>query len=477
MGDGSRRHDLVIIGGGVGGLVTASVAGQLGLDVVLIEREPNLGGDCLHYGCVPSKTLIRSAEVARLARDAERFGISVSTVSVDLEKVMDRVRGVIARIQPHDDPERFRGYGVDVRFGTARFLDSHTVDVDGEAIAGRRFVIATGSRPVAPPIPGLEAVDYLTNETVFAEKRLPERLAVLGGGPIGLELAQAFQRLGSQVTVLEMAPQILPREDPEIAASLRDALIAEGLDVRTGVTVDRVDGEAGLHRLHCRAGEQKEIVEADRLLIAAGRSPNTDALDLDRAGVANDRAGIRVDARMRTTAKHIFACGDVCGPYPFTHMAEYQAGIIIANAIFRVPKKADYRVVPWVTYTDPEVAHVGLTEQQALDQGLAVQIARFPFGEVDRALAEGSEHGLAKLVVHKGRLVGASMVGAHAGELIHELVLAMQARLKIGQIAAAIHAYPTLAQIHRRAVNSLYSPKLFAPGTRRLVHWINRLLP
>ena len=473
----SRRHDLVIIGGGVGGLVTASVAGQLGLDVVLIEREPNLGGDCLHYGCIPSKTLIRCAEIAHLARDAERFGIRTDAVSVDLEKVMDRVREVIARIQPHDDPERFRGYGVDVRFGTARFLDSHTVDVDGQAIAGRRFVIATGSRPVAPPVPGLDAVDYLTNETVFAEKRLPERLAVLGGGPIGLELAQAFQRLGSQVTVLEMAPQVLPKEDPEIAASLHDALTAEGLDVRTGVTVGQVDGEGGQYRLHCQTGDQTDVVEADRLLVAAGRSPNVEALDLDRAGVISDRAGIRVDARMRTSARHIFACGDVCGPYPFTHMAEYQAGVIIANAIFRFPKKADYRVVPWVTYTAPEVAHVGLTEQQARDQGLTVQIARFPFGDVDRALAEGSERGLAKLVVHKGRLAGASLVGPHAGELIHELVLAMQARVKIGQIAAAIHAYPTLAQINRRAVNSLYSPKLFAPRTRRVVHWINRLLP
>lgn len=472
-----RGHDLVIIGGGVGGLVTASVAGQLGLDVVLIEREPSLGGDCLHYGCIPSKTLIRSAEIARLARDAGRFGVTVGEVSIDLERVMDRVREVIARIQPNDDPERFRGYGVDVRFGTARFIDSHTVDVDGETIAGRRFVIATGSRPVAPPIPGLDAVDYLTNETVFSETRLPRRLAVIGGGPIGLELAQAFQRLGSEVTVLETVPQVLPREDPEIATALQEALTAEGLDLKTGVAVERVDREAGLYRLQCGAGEQSRIVEADALLVAAGRSPNIESLDLDKAGVASSQAGIQVDARMRTSARHIFACGDVCGPYPFTHMAEYQAGIIIANAIFRAPKKASYRVVPRVTYTDPEVAHVGLTEHQARDQGLAVQVARFDFGDVDRALAEGAERGLAKLIIHKGRLVGASLVGHHAGELIHELVLAMQAKVKVGQIAAAIHAYPTLAQIHRRAVNTLYSPKLFAPGTRRLVHWINRLLP
>ncbi len=477
MAAGERRHDLVIVGGGVGGLVTASVAGQLGLDVVLIERAPVLGGDCLHYGCVPSKSLIRAAEVAHLARHAGDFGVQVGGVEADLGAVMDRVRSVIERIQVHDDPERFRGYGVDVRFGTARFLDPHTVEVDGERISGRRFVIATGSRPAVPPVPGLDRVDYLTNETVFGLRSLPPRLAVMGGGPIGLELAQAFARLGSRVTVVEMADRLLGREDPELTGELAAALREEGLELHTGTRVERVSAGDGTITLHSSGPDGALPLEAEALLVAAGRSPNIEELQLDRAGVETGKTGIVVDARMRTSATHIFACGDVCGPYPFTHMAEYQAGIIIANAIFRFPKKADYRVAPWVTYTAPELAHVGLTEQAARERGLQVDVARFRFGDVDRALAEGNERGLAKLVVSKGRLIGASLLGPHAGELIHELVLAMQAKIKVSHISAAIHAYPTLAQVHRRAVNSLYSPKLFAPGTRRLVHWINRLLP
>ena len=472
-----KRRDLIVIGGGVGGLVTASVAGQLGVDVVLAEREDKLGGDCLHYGCVPSKSLIRAAEVAHLARQAEHFGIRTGDVSADLGAVMNRVRAVIAAIQDHDDPERFRSYGVDVRFGEARFTGSHTVRVNGEDLHGRRFVIATGSRPSVPAVPGLAEAGFLTNETVFQATDLPPRLGVIGGGPIGMELAQAFARLGSRVTVLEMADRILPREDPEMAGELRDLLQKEGLEIRTGTRLAEVATRDGGKVLQCLAGSESFEVEVDEILLAAGRAPNVESLDLEAAGVVAGPGGIEVDARMRTSARHIFACGDVCGPYPFTHVAEYQAGIIIANAVFRFPKKADYRVVPWVTYTAPELAHVGLTEQAARDQGLSVQVARFSFSDVDRALAEGSAVGSMKLLVHKRRVAGATILGPHAGELIHEMVLAMQAGVRISQVAEAIHAYPTLAQVHRRTVNSVLSAKLFAPGTRRVVRWINRLLP
>jgi pyruvate/2-oxoglutarate dehydrogenase complex dihydrolipoamide dehydrogenase (E3) component len=469
------RRDLVIIGGGVGGLVTASVAGQLGVRTTLIERGPALGGDCLHTGCVPSKTLIHSAKVASLMRRAAEFGLPDYVPRVDLGAVMDRVRSVIDTIQVHDDPERFRGYGVEVLFGEARFTGSHEVTVNGRCIPGRRFLIATGSRPAIPPVPGLETSDYVTSDSVWSLRSLPERLVVVGGGPIGLELAQAFARLGSRVSIVEMASRLLPGEDPDISDALRQCLEAEGIDVYPGTSLERVAADG--RSLHCRQGDHSFTLETDRVLVAAGRLPNVENLSLEHAGVVRDRNGITVDRRMRTSARHIFACGDCCGPYPFTHMAEYQAGIVISNAVFRLPRRADYRVVPRVIYCDPELARVGLNETEAREQGLEVEVLRFPFAQVDRALAEGETAGEAKLLVHKGRLVGAVLLGPQAGELIHELVLAMQAKLPVGRISAAIHAYPTLAQIHRRAVNTRYSPKLFSPGTRRLVRWIQRLIP
>lgn len=470
------KQDLIIIGGGVGGLVTASVAGQLGVKTVLIDAGSNLGGDCLHHGCVPSKTLIRSAEVAALTRRAEAFGLQAELAPVDLGAVMDRVRDVIGQIQVHDDPERFRGYGVDVRFGQARFLDRDTISVNGERLQARRFVIATGSGPAVPPVPGLAEAEFHTNETIFQLRTLPRRLAVMGGGPIGIELAQAFSRLGSRVTVVEMAGQILPRDDAEQAAALRSVLEAEGITVHTATTVERVEQAEGVTRLACRNGGSHWTVAADALLLAAGRKPNLD-LDLEAAGVAYGPRGIRVDRRQRSNVRHIYAVGDCCGPYAFTHMAEYQAGIVIANALFRIPKKADYRVVPWVTYTAPELATVGLTEDEARARNLNVEVLRFPFSEVDRALAEGETAGQAKLIVRRGRLVGASILGPHAGELIHEAALAIQARLRVGTLAATIHAYPTLAQVLRRAVNTRYTDKLYSGGTRKLVAFLQRWLP
>ncbi|NOZ09634.1 MAG: mercuric reductase [Gammaproteobacteria bacterium] len=470
----SKLQDIVIIGGGAGGLVVASVAAQLGLKVTLIEKEPKLGGDCLHHGCVPSKTLIHAAKVASLMRRAGDYGLPAATPQVDLGLVNDHVQSVIDRIQVHDDPERFRDYGCEVIFGQATFIDSHTLRVGDDEIRGHRFVIATGSQPFVPPIEGLQEAGYLTNLNIFSMRQLPQRLVVLGGGPIGLEMAQAFSRLGSKVTVVERLAQLLPQEDSEIADSLKAVLKAEGIDIRTSTTAEKVYKQDGTTIIQCDGGLS---LEADALLVAVGRRPTVDNLGLDAAGVKYDTKGIKVDRCLRTSQKHIYACGDVCGPYPFTHMAEYQAGIVISNAIFRFPKKTDYRVVPWVTYTDPELARVGLTEQQARDQGIEPLVLRFEFKDVDRALAEVETAGLVKLVTHKGKILGASILGPQGGELIHEIVLAMKTGAKIGDISATIHAYPTLSQVHRRTVNTWFGKKLFSPATRRLVKWVNRLLP
>ncbi len=471
----NTRVDLIVIGGGAGGLVVASVAAQLGLKVTLIEKEDRLGGDCLHHGCVPSKTLIHAAKVASLMRRGDEYGLPQVAPQVDLGRVVDHVQAVIERIQVHDDPERFRGYGCEVLLGEpAELVSPREVRVGERVIEGRRIVIATGSRPLVPPIPGLTEAGFWTNLDLFSQRTLPERLAVLGCGPIGLEMAQAFARLGSRVALVERLPNLLPREDPEITDVLQACLGAEGIDIHTSTSVEGVHANRGVKLIECSGGL---TLEADAILVAAGRQPNVDKLGLDAAGVEVTDKGITVDRRQRTSQKHIYAVGDVCGPYPFTHMAEYQAGIIISNAVFRFPKKTNYRVVPWVTYTDPELARVGLTEQQAREQDIEPVVLRFDFKDIDRALTEVETSGIMKLVTHKGRVLGATILGPHAGELIHETALAMQTRAKIGDISAAVHAYPTLSQIHRRAVNTAYAPKLFSRGTRTLVALINRLMP
>jgi pyruvate/2-oxoglutarate dehydrogenase complex dihydrolipoamide dehydrogenase (E3) component len=468
------RRDLVVIGGGPGGLVVASVASQLGLKVTLVEKSDRLGGDCLHSGCVPSKTLIRTARVAHLMRTASRYGLPDCEPAVDMGAVMDRVSSVIADIQVHDDPERFRGYGCDVVFGAARFTGPDEIQVGDELIRGRRFVIATGSRPVIPPIPGLDEAGYETSDTLFHRRDLPRHLAVIGGGPIGLELAQAFARLGSRVSIVEQADQLLPAADADIAGCLAKVLAAEGLALHTGtqVTAARRDGDS--RQLQLGDGN---TIECDRILVATGRQPVLHNLGLDVAGVGFQRGGITVDRRLRTTERHIFAIGDVCGPYPFTHMAEYQAGVVLANVLFRLPRKADYRVVPVVTYTDPEVAQVGLTENKARAQGIDCSVTTFPMADIDRARTDAATPGFLKILTSRGRICGAGLVGAHAGELIHELALAIQLRTKAKAITELVHAYPTYAQIHRRTVNARYAKLFYSRKTRIMVRLIKRLWP
>jgi pyruvate/2-oxoglutarate dehydrogenase complex dihydrolipoamide dehydrogenase (E3) component len=381
---------------------------------------------------------------------------------------------VVEKILVHDDPERFRSYGCDVRFGKAQFINKHEVTVDGETIAGRRFVIATGSMPAIPPIPLLEQAGFDTNETIFKRRTLPDHLAVIGGGPIGVEMAQAFSRFGSQVTIIEMADRLLINEDKATSLLLQEILEEEGIQIITGVQV------AGMHR----EGDSRQLklsnqmtVECDRILVATGRRPVVQDLGLETAGVEYSRQGIAVNRRMRTSQKHIYAVGDVCGPYQFTHMAEYQAGIALANIVFRIPRKTSYRVVPRVVYTDPEVASVGLSEGEALAQGIKYHAVDFPVADVDRAVTDGVATGLSRILISKGRVLGASLIGPHAGELIHELALAMQVNAKVSAISELIHAYPTYAQIHRRTVNKSYAHLLRSRKTRALVWLLNRLLP
>lgn len=472
------KRDLVVIGGGTGGLIVTSVAAQLGLKVTLIERRDKLGGDCLHTGCVPSKTLIHAAKVSSLIHRANEFGLKAVAAEIDLGRVSDHVQSVIDQIQPHDDPERFESYGAEVLFGHASFTDTHTVEVNGQAIQGRRFVICSGSSPFIPPIPGLDEVPYLSNENVFSLRKLPSRLAVLGGGAIGVEMAQAFARFGSKVTIIERLPHLLHKEDSDVVDALVGQLKKEGIEILTSTSAEHVSKSGDEYLVRCDRENGTSInLAADELLVAVGRHPNVDSMGLDVAGVEYSNRGIEVDRRLRTSAKHIFACGDVTGHYQFTHMAEYQAGIVISNAVFRYPKKTNYRVVPWIIYSDPELARVGITEQQAKEQGIAVDVLRFPFRDIDRALTEVETIGEMKLISRRGKILGATILGPHAGELIHEIVLAMQSGLKIGDISATIHAYPTLAQISRRAVNRYYGNKLFSDRTRKMVGWINKLLP
>jgi pyruvate/2-oxoglutarate dehydrogenase complex dihydrolipoamide dehydrogenase (E3) component len=470
----SRKQDVVVIGGGPGGLVIASVAGQLGLRVTLIEKSEHLGGDCLHSGCVPSKTLINTARLAHRMRHAAQAGLTACDPEIDINRVLDRVDSVIAHIQQYDDPERFRRYGCDVRFGAARFLNPHEISVNEEVIRSKRFVIATGSQPVVPPIPGIAEVGYDTNETIFKRRELPPRLAVIGGGPVGVELAQAFTRLGSRVTIIESADRLLPVADSEVSAVLRQVLEDEGITLHLSCQVENARRDGDSRQLFLTSGAS---VECERILVAAGRRPAVFGLGLDEAGVENNAKAVVVDARLRTRQPHIYAVGDVCGPYQFTHMAEYQAGIVLASLLFRVPRKVDYRVIPSVTYTDPEAAQVGLTEQEAQGRGLRYEVARFPMNEIDRAITDGVGEGFIKILIARGRVAGASLVGAHAGELIHELALAMQVKAKAGDISRLIHAYPTLAQIHRRAINARYAPRLYSGKVRLLARLINRLLP
>lgn len=468
-----KKRDLVIIGGGAGGLVVASVAAQLGLDVVLVEKQQQLGGDCLHYGCVPSKALLKAAHVAQTLRKADTYGFQACTPVTDMAAVRASVHDAINTIQKHDSHERFESLGCEIITGEAVFIDAHTICAGETTISARRFVIATGSSPWVPAIKGLEKVDFMTNEDVFQLEKLPQQLLILGAGPVGVEMAQAFARLGSAVRLVEKDARILPLLDADIAETLTQVLLSEGVEIITGNAVTSVDSiEDGI----CVNTQDGAQLCGDSLLVAMGRRAVVGGLGLEKAGVEYSERGISVNARMQTTRKHIYACGDVTGLHPFTHVAEQQAGVVIANAIFRIPKRMNYDVLPSVVYTEPECAQVGIAAPAANDAG-KLEIARFDMADLDRAVAEHTTEGFAKLVVKNGKLLGAHIIGPRAGDVIHELALAMQAKMKLSAITGMMHAYPSYAQINRRAASQYYRDRLFSSSTRKLVGFLNKWLP
>ncbi len=473
-------YDLGIIGGGAAGLTAAAGAAQFGAKTLLIEKSDRLGGDCLHFGCVPSKTLIRTAGVWALVKRSAEFGLpALALSSVDLGAVMDRVKAVIDAIQHHDSPERFCGLGAEIRFGNPVFADDHVVEVDRKRISAKNWIIATGSGPIIPPIDGLADIPYWTNETVFSQRTLPGRLIVLGGGPIGLEIAQSFARLGSKVVIVEFMDQILGPEDADMADILKARLETEGVIIHAGTKALKVElrGSTILLTVAPAAKQGPSIViEGDALFLSTGRKPNIVDLALDKAGVTFTPRGIPTDARMKTNVSHIYACGDVNGRLPFTHVAGYEAGIALTNAVLHLPRKADYSKIGWCTYTDPEVASIGYNEKRARKEGLEYRIIEESFVENDRALAEGETLGKIKILLDsKDKLMGCQIIGAHAGELIHEWIVAENGGVKLSTMAGAVHVYPTLSEISKRIAGRVFADKLFSNRTKSILRFLFNL--
>ena len=471
--------DICVIGAGSGGLTVAAAAAAFGVPVVLIEKA-KMGGDCLNTGCVPSKSLIAAAKYAHAIARAKTFGIAARGYEVDFARVHKHVHDVIAAIEPNDSRERFTALGVRVVAGAARFRDAHTVvaalatgeDVEVKA---RRFVIATGSSPSLPPIPGLAAAPCLTNESVFDLTTRPAHLVVIGAGPVGLELAQAFRRLGSAVTVLE-AGEPLGREDPECARVVLDALAREGVELRASTAVVRVEGVEGKVNVGIRGETGEETVAGSHLLVATGRRANVEGLGLEQAGIRYDGAGILVGKGLKTANKRVYAIGDVAGRGQFTHLAAHHAGLVIRNALFRLPVRVNEDVVPRVTFTDPELAHVGLSEAEARRRRKDFRVLRWPYHENDRAQTERDTGGHIKVITSsRGRILGATIVGPGAGELITTWTLAVSRRLNVRALAGIIVPYPTLAEVGKRAAVTYFMPGLSRPSLQRLIAWLRRL--
>ena len=465
----AERYNLVVVGGGTAGLVTAAGAAGLGAKVALVERHL-LGGDCLNTGCVPSKALLAAARAAAAVRAASGFGIHFDgTVRVDFAAVMERMRRLRADLAPHDSARRFRELGVDVFLGAGRFTGSDRLEVDGRTLRFAKAVIATGARAAIPAIPGLDIVPHLTHETVFSLTELPPRLGIIGAGPIGCEMAQCFARLGSDVTLFESGRGILPREDRDAAKVVVDALTRDRVRIACGGADLRVFlSQEGLRLQTTGLPETREWI-VDRLLLATGRTPNTEGLGLETAGVEHDREGLRVDAHLRTTNPRIFACGDVCSHQRFTHAADFQARIVVRNALFKGRSRADSLLIPRCTYTSPELAQVGWTAEEAARRGIAIDTFIQEMARVDWAVLEAETEGFVKVHVARGtdRILGATVVAAHAGEMISELTLAMKGRLGLGKIGETIHPYPTQAEAIRR-LGDQFSRTRLTPNVRRL---------
>ncbi|KHA53606.1 dihydrolipoyl dehydrogenase family protein [Sulfitobacter geojensis] len=468
------KTDVLIIGAGSGGLSVAAGAAQMGADVVLLEGH-KMGGDCLNYGCVPSKALIASGKAAYGQQHSAQYGVADAAGVVDYAAAKDHVADVIAQIAPVDSQERFEGFGINVIREFGRFISADEVQAGDMVIKARRIVIATGSSPLVPPIPGLDKVPYETNETLFDLREKPEHLLIIGGGPIGMEMAQAHIRMGSKVTVIE-GGKAMGKDDPELAAVVLDSLRDEGVVIEEDALASEVRGTAGAIEVEAKDGR---VFKGTHLLMAVGRKSNTDKLDLEKAGVEPSKSGIKVDDSLRTSNRKVYAIGDVAGGLQFTHVAGYHAGVIIRSMLFGLPSKAKTTHIPWATYTDPELSQVGLTEAQAKEKhGSKLEVVRFHYHHNDRAIAERKTKGFIKVMVVKGRPVGASIVGYQAGELINLWALALANGLKMSQIAAMVAPYPTIGEINKRAAGAYFSPRLFESDlVKRVVGFVQRFLP
>jgi len=471
------RYNLVVLGGGTAGLVAAAGAAGMGARVALIERHL-LGGDCLNVGCVPSKAIIRSAHAAHDIRTAGRFGIRAGgEVEIDFEAVMERMRRIRTGISPHDSAKRFsEQYGIDVYFGAVRFTGQDTVEVEGTTLRFAKAVIATGARAAVPPIPGLAEAGFLTNHNVFNLTEQPRRLAVVGGGPIGSELAQTFARLGTQVTIIEQADQFLQREDRDAAEILRASIERDDVVVRLSTSLQRVEKVGDDKVLVLKTADGEENLTVDAILVGVGRTPNVEGLDLETAGVEYDHRGVTVNDFLQTTNKRIYASGDICLPYKFTHTADATSRAVIQNALFPGPKKRLSKlIIPWCTSTDPEIAHVGLYAHQAEEKGIALDTYEVEMADVDRAITDGDTEGFLKIHCKKGTdtILGATIVARHAGEMISEITTAMAAGMGLGSFSGVIHPYPTQAEVIRRAADAYNRTKLTPTTAKILKRWFS----
>jgi pyruvate/2-oxoglutarate dehydrogenase complex dihydrolipoamide dehydrogenase (E3) component len=463
-------YDVGIIGGGAAGLTVASGAAQLGAKTLLVEKEEALGGDCLYYGCVPSKTLIKTAHVYHLMKSGPQFGLpAISPPPVDFSRISSRIRSVISIIQEHDSVERFCRLGAKVRFGKPEFTDEHSISLDGKEITARTWVIATGSSASIPLLEGLDKTPYLTNRDIFYLDKLPGSMIILGAGPIATEMAQAFCRLGAKVTVIQRSAQILSKEDKDMADIVKQRLEEEGVTFQINTSVVRVS-DLGKERevvIKKASGETLKL-RAEAILVALGHSPNVGGLGLEKIDVTFEHKGIKVNNYLKTSHKHIYAAGDVIGGYQFTHVAGYEGGVVLSNAIFHLPKKTNYTHVPWCTYTHPELASIGMNEKSAQKAGIDYSVWVENFNSNDRALAEGESVGHIKLLLDsKEKPIGIQILGSHAGDLLSEWVAIMNGGVGLSKIASAIHPYPTLGEINKRVVGSVFSPKIFSDTVRK----------
>jgi pyruvate/2-oxoglutarate dehydrogenase complex dihydrolipoamide dehydrogenase (E3) component len=466
----SYDYDIGIIGGGAAGLTVASGAAQLGAKTLLVEKEKALGGDCLHYGCVPSKTLIRSAQVYHLMKNSTAFGLpAIEIRPVDFQAVKKRIQSVIETIQKHDSEERFCSLGAKVQFGEPSFVDEHSVRLNGDTVSARNWVIATGSSPSVPAIEGLDKTPYITNKEIFYLDQLPSSMVILGAGPIAIEMAQAFCRLGTKVSVVQRSGQILTKEDKDMADEIMKVLGSEGVTFHLNASVLRVKDLGSEKEIVLKDGEGNPIsLKAEKILVAMGRDPNVKALGLEGIGVEFDRKGIKVDDRMRTTQKHIYAAGDITGAYQFTHAAGYEGGIVVSNAIFHLPRRTNYTFLPWCTYTDPELASIGMNEKRAREAGIEYSVWTEAFKGNDRSLAEGEQTGEIKLLLDKSeKPLGVQILGPQAGELVSEWVAVLNGKVKLSTLAAAVHPYPTLGEINKRVAGTVLSQKIFSERVRK----------